>query len=261
MWRGSKIAVVIPAYCEQDLIGQVIRTAPAFVDELFVIDDASSDHTCAVASGCNDGRVRVVRHRSNRGVGAAIVTGYRSALAAGADVIAVMAGDAQMDPADLERVITPVVRGEADYVKGNRLEHPRWRDMPAARRVAGAWLAKLTSFAIGVPIGDSQCGYTAFAAEAVGRLPLDELWPRFGYPNDLLGLVAAAGLRVAEVPVRPVYTGERSGVRPWHAAVVAAVVLRRWLKTRWRVPRAVPQSAARDRGRSRPLAPTAEAEL
>src|SRR5678815_5110788 len=99
MWRGSTIAVVIPAYCEQDLIGRVIVTAPSFVDQMFVIDDASSDHTLAMAVGCNDHRVHVVRHRSNRGVGAAIVTGYRSALAAGADVIAVMAGDAQMDPA------------------------------------------------------------------------------------------------------------------------------------------------------------------
>ena len=100
--------------------------------------------------------------------------------------------------------------------------------MPWPRRLAGRWLARLTSLASGLDVDDSQCGYTALTASAARRIPLAELWPRYGYPNDLLLLLARAGCRVREVPVRPVYANEQSGVRPWHALVVAGVILRRW---------------------------------
>src|SRR5205814_9742656 len=104
--------------------------------------------------------------------------------------------------------------------------HAERRRMPLPRRVAGCALATLTRGATGLSIDDSQCGYTALAAHAARALPLDDLWPRYGYPNDLLGLLAAGGFSVIEVPVRPVYAGVRSGIRPWHAAVVAFVVAR-----------------------------------
>src|SRR6185369_3263644 len=92
-----------------------------------VVDDASRDRTAQVASAAVDPRVRVVRHETNRGVGASIVTGYHAALAARADAIAVMAGDAQMHPDDLATLAYPVVRGEVDYAKGNRFCHPEVR--------------------------------------------------------------------------------------------------------------------------------------
>jgi hypothetical protein len=143
-----------------------------------------------------------------------------------------MAGDGQMDPADLASVLVPVLRGAADYVKGNRFLHAERNRMPFGRRLAGKVLAGLTRRATGLAIDDSQCGYTAISAQALRSLPLDELWPRYGYPNDLLGLLAAAGLRVAEVAVRPIYADEASGIRPWHALVVSGLVARRFLKTR-----------------------------
>ncbi len=228
MFDGHAVAVVIPAYREERLIAKAIVSVPAFVDWIVVVDDASDDGTVAVARNVSDPRLILVTHPVNRGVGASIVTGYRKAMEVGADLMAVMAGDAQMDPADLPRLLAPLAGGQAEYVKGNRFIHPDARAMPWHRRVAGRGLALLTRAATGLPIDDSQCGYTALCARAARALPLDDLWPRYGYPNDLLGLLAQHSQRVVEVPVRPVYADERSGVRPWHAVTVAGVILRRW---------------------------------
>jgi hypothetical protein len=186
--------------------------------------------------------VRCLSHTENRGVGAAIVTGYRAALAEGAGVLAVMAGDNQMDPADLERVIAPVAEGTFDYVKGNRFIHADARRMPLVRRLAGKVLSFATRAASGLDVDDCQCGYTALSAAGARRIALDEIWPRFGYPNDLLVMLGARGLRVGEVPVRPVYADETSGIRPWHGALVLALIARRAYLERGR-PEAQARSA------------------
>jgi glycosyltransferase involved in cell wall biosynthesis len=224
----ARIAVVVPAYNEARWIAETVRRMPAFVDHVIVVDDASRDATASEAARAGDARVEVVRHASNRGVGAAIVTGYRRARALDADVAAVMAGDGQMHPDDLARVALPLVRDEADYVKGDRLGHPGvFRAMPPARLAGTAALAWLTRRAAGLDrLSDSQCGFTAVSARALAALEadLDTLWPRYGYPNDLLGAVARRGLRLGEVTVRPVYRGEASGLRPWHLATIGYVV-------------------------------------
>lgn len=225
---GARIAVVIPSYNEARWIGETVSTLPDFVDAVVVVDDASDDDTSERAASSGGARVSVVRHAQNRGVGAAIATGYRAAREAGADVIAVMAGDGQMHPDDLDRVVRPVAERAFDYVKGNRLKHPDvLGTMPIARLAAGFALGWLTSVAIGRPgLSDSQCGYTAISARALDRIDLSALWPRYGYPNDLLGLIARAGLSIGEVRVRPVYRGEASGVRPWHVGTVLFLVAR-----------------------------------
>jgi len=234
MLLGARIAVVVPAHNEAPRIGRVIGRMPPFVDRVVVVDDASADDTCGIVQASPDPRVRLVRHAVNRGVGAAIATGYRIARGDGADVIAVMAGDDQMDPDDLESVVRPVAEGSADYVKGDRVHHPEARRMPFARRTGTRALGLLTRWAVRVPeLTDSQCGYTALSGAAVDRLDLTSLWPRFGYPNDLLGLLAEQHLRVAQVPVRPVYQGEPSELRPWHVVTVVALVAR----AAWRVRR------------------------
>jgi hypothetical protein len=148
----------------------------------------------------------------------------------GADVLAVMAGDDQMHPDDLEVLLEPIRSGRADYVKGNRFLHPDAHRMPLPRRLAGRVLSAVTRIATGLRIDDSQCGYTALSTSAARRLDLRDLWPRFGYPNDFLGMLAAEGLRVVDVAVRPVYEDEASGVRPWHVLTITALIVRRfWL--------------------------------
>jgi glycosyltransferase involved in cell wall biosynthesis len=242
MLEGSRLAVVVPAYNEERLLAVTLATMPSFVDLVIVVDDASRDGTPRVAQSAGN-RVLLERHAKNRGVGAAIVTGYRAAVGAGADVVAVMAADAQMHPEDLATVAIPVALGEVDYVKGDRFAHPHViAIMPRARRMAGRVLSWLTRRAAGLAsLSDSQCGYTAISARAIERLDLEQLFPRYGYPNDLLGMLARGGLSIRDVPVRPVYGNETSGVRPWHVLVILALILRIAVR---RLPRE-PQRRAR----------------
>ncbi|MFK8004265.1 MAG: glycosyltransferase family 2 protein [Polyangiales bacterium] len=248
------IAVVIPAFNEAPHIARVVRTLPTFVDRIIIVDDASTDGTAARAETIDDARLVVLRHGENAGVGAAITTGYKHAFADGADVAAVMAGDAQMDPNNLRALLAAIDAG-ADYAKGNRLVWPDvWRDMPKARLAGNIALSWLTRLAIGTDVSDSQCGYTVMTREAAAGVDLDALWPRYGYPNDLLARLAASGARVVDVPVRAVYANEQSGVG-WHdALVVVPGVLGRALLRRLRPSKPTP---AQSRAARRPIAPEA----
>ncbi|MEZ4337240.1 MAG: glycosyltransferase family 2 protein [Sandaracinaceae bacterium] len=226
MLRGARVAVVVPAWNEARLIERTLRSIPGFVDEVVVVDDASQDDTAARVEALAHPRVRLVRHAVNRGVGAAIATGYEHAFGAGADVAAVMAADAQMDPADLATLLGPILAGEADYAKGDRLSHPEaFVRMPLSRFIGNHALSHLTRLATGLEITDSQCGYTALGRDAWAALALERLWPRYGYPNDLLSRAAVAKLRVRDVVVRPVYADEQSGIRPHHLVTAFPVVL------------------------------------
>jgi len=231
---GSRVVVVVPAYNEAPRIARVVRQMPPWIDAMVLVDDASNDDTTDAARAAGDRRLEVAAHGSNRGVGAAIATGYRRASAiahAPRDVFVVMAGDAQMDPRDLPALVDPIALGQADYVKGNRFRFPGVaRTMPLGRLVAGLAFSWATSRAIGVALSDSQCGYTAIAREACALLDLDCLWPRYGYPNDLLSQLALRGLRIAEVPVRPVYADEVSRLKARDVPIVAGIVARAWIR-------------------------------
>ena len=120
MLEGKSVAVVVPAHNEEALIEATLQGIPGFVDRVFVVDDGSSDRTGERATSFGDRRVEVLRHERNRGVGAAIVTGYRRALAERVDATAVMAGDNQMDPDELESLALPVVRANTSTAAGPR---------------------------------------------------------------------------------------------------------------------------------------------
>ena len=241
MLNDRKVAVAIPAHNEERLIAGTIGTVPRFVDLVIVVDDASTDATCAEVRRAADldGRVVVLDHSRNCGVGAAIVTAYREALRRGADVVAVMDGDGQMHPDDLESIVAPVCAGRADLAKGTRFDglSPRGR-MPAARWIGNVVLSAATRWAAGIDIAlDAQCGYTAVSSAALARLPLDVLYPRYGFPNDLVLRAVEAGLRIEPVPVRAVYGAEISGIRPHIAvprilALLARAAVRRLAQTR-----------------------------
>ena len=143
MFEGRRVTVVVPAYNEEKLIGRVLETMPPLVDRIVVVDDASTDGTAAAlvrAKECLGDRLRLIRHHGNGGVGAAIVTGYRAALEEGDNgLVVVMAGDGQMDPADLPRLLNPLVRDQADYTKGNRLfTGEAWKIIPRHRYLGNA---------------------------------------------------------------------------------------------------------------------------
>jgi len=115
------IGVVVPAYNEEQLIEETINGIPKYVKKIYLIDDCSTDNTPEIVKRMTDPRIVPVRHDKNRGVGAAIVTGYKLALEDEMDIVAVMAGDNQMDPEQLPRLLLPIIEGKADYTKGNRL--------------------------------------------------------------------------------------------------------------------------------------------
>jgi glycosyltransferase involved in cell wall biosynthesis len=234
--HGVRVVVVVPSFEVAPHILGVVRTMPPEVDHVIVVDDGSLDGTAEVARGANDPRVEVLSHARNRGVGAAITTGYLRGmeLTEGArDVLVVMAGDGQMDPADLPRLVEPIARGRADYAKGCRFDWPGVREqMPTARFIGGWVFSALTSRAVGQPIRDSQCGYTALSREAAAALDLRGLWPRYGYPNDILGQLAARGLVIAEAKVRPIYAGEVSRLKVRHLPAIAGLIARAWVRRR-----------------------------
>ena len=232
MYRGLTVAVVIPAFNEEAAIARAVDVVPDWVDQVVVVDDASRDQTASVAARRTGARVEVMQHAENRGVGGAIVSGYRRVLAQGHDVAAVMAGDGQMDPADLPALLDPIADGEADYTKGNRFRHPDvWKVMPATRLIGNLLLSAATRVTSGYrDLFDSQCGYTAITRRALAAIDLDRVFPRYGYPNDLLARLHAAGMRVTDVPVRPVYGAAwRSGIRAQHVIYpITWVLARSW---------------------------------
>jgi glycosyltransferase involved in cell wall biosynthesis len=218
VYEGRTVAVVVPAYNEEALVGSTVSGIPAFVDNIIVVDDCSKDETAVRAQNA-DKRVEVIAHERNQGVGAAIVTGYRRAIAIGVDVTCVMAADGQMDPDDLETLVRAIAIDETDYAKANRLfTGQAWQLIPRTRYLGNAALSFMTKIASGYwHVADSQSGYTAVNLETLKLLDLDRIYRRYGFPNDLLVHLNVFNRRVRDYPSRPIYgVGERSGIRLRH---------------------------------------------
>lgn len=233
MYRDHTVGVVITAYNEAGLVGSVIESVPAFVDRVYAVDDCSTDGTwkeitdctaaraTATASAVPDGgqrakhRVVGIRHEQNRGVGGAIKSGFREALEDGVDIVAVMDGDGQMDPDQLERLLDPIIDGNARYAKGNRLSRrAHFGSMSRFRLVGNVALTILTRIASGYwRMRDPQNGYNAIETETLDRLSLSELHDRYGFRNDILIRLSANGVTVADVAMPAVYGEEESGIR------------------------------------------------
>ena len=216
MLEGKRVGVVVPAHNEEGLIEPTIQGIPRFVDRIYIVDDASTDATAERARATDDPRVEVIVHARNGGVGAAIVTGYKRALAERMDATAVMAGDNQMDPDELEGLALPIVRDQLDYAKANRLfTGSAWRLIPHTRYLGNAVLSLLTKVASGYwHVADSQAGYTVVSLRVLQLLDLDRIYTSYGFPNDMLVHLNVWNARVRDFPSRPIYgVGERSGIK------------------------------------------------
>ena len=178
------------------------------VQDIIVIDDLSTDNT--IGESLNAGAT-VLRHAMNRGVGAAIKTGYREALRRNSDIAIVVAGDGQHDPTEIPNIIEPILRGEADYVVGERLSgQPLENGMPRYRYVGNRFLSFLTSVITDFDVKDAQCGYTAISKSALKRINLEFISDKWGFPNDMLVESSIKGLQVKFVPIKTIYGTRKS---------------------------------------------------
>jgi len=216
-YRDKLIGVVVPAYNEELLIGDTLAGIPEFIARIYVVNDHSTDRTQAVIDyyAKHDTSVVSIQHEVNRGVGAAIVTGYKKALEEGMDIVAVMAGDFQMDPAFLPELLDPIVDRKCDYTMGNRIANPRYRaGMSTWRFIGNSTLTMLTKIASGYwQMMDPQNGYTAISSRALNQINLERVYPRYGYCNDILVKLNVESFRIMNVPHPSRYGLEKSGIK------------------------------------------------
>lgn len=213
MLQSKTIAVVIPTYNEEKLILKTLSTIPEYVDKIIVVNDCSKDSTLMEIEKFNSEKLLLVNHEKNLGVGGAIITGYRKAFEANFDIAVVVAGDSQMDSSEMEKVIKPVLNGDVDYVKGNRLLSPKLAmKMPKARLFGNTVMTLLNKVATGYwYIMDSQCGFTALNLKVLPEINLNAVYERYGFPNDFLVKLNVRNITVKDVTVSPIYGEEKSG--------------------------------------------------
>ncbi len=216
MYRHSTIAIVVPAYNEEELIQDTLKGMPSFIDRIYVVNDGSKDGTeqRILEISALDTRVVYIKHESNKGVGAAIVTGYARSFADKMDITAVMAGDNQMDPLELPKLLDPIINGEADYAKGHRL-HSREtaKGMSDWRYMGNTILTFLTRFAAGNnKIHDPQNGYTAISNHVFKTMRPESIFTWYGYCNDMLVKLSTYGFAIKDVVIPARYGREKSKI-------------------------------------------------
>ncbi len=214
---GTRIAVVIPCYRVVRHIGATLRRIGREVSLIYCVDDGCPDGSGAIAERVarDDPRIQVAHHDHNMGVGAAVLTGYRRAIADGADVIVKLDGDGQMAPELIPELVAPILRGEADYVKGNRFFNlDNLRAMPWIRVFGNAGLSFLSKLSSGYwNLFDPTNGFTAIHASVAAILPFDKLNQRYFFESDILFRLNILRAVTKEIPHEARYADERSNLR------------------------------------------------
>jgi glycosyltransferase involved in cell wall biosynthesis len=213
--KTNTIAVVIPAYRVTAHILEVLAEIGPEVSQIFVVDDACPEGSgFLVSAKCEDKRVVVLNHSENQGVGGAVVTGYRAALDAGADIVVKVDGDGQMDPAMITDLIQPIIDGNADYTKGNRFDSlVGLREMPGIRVLGNGVLSLMSKLSSGYwNVTDPTNGFTAIHRDVLKAMPLDMLSKRFFFESDVLYRLSVMRAVVWDVPMEARYGNEKSNL-------------------------------------------------
>ena len=210
------IATVIPAYRVEQNIESVLQDLPAYIKHIIVVDDASPDSTSdlVTAAAKKDSRIFLIRHTENQGVGGAMISGFRKALELGAQIVVKIDGDGQMDPAHIPALITPLILGKADYVKGNRFrDFQSLLQMPFVRRIGNLGLSFLTKAATGYwSIFDPTNGFFAIRAKILTQLPLEKIDHRYYFETSMLANLYLIGALVIDIPIPARYRNETSSL-------------------------------------------------
>ena len=231
-------SILIPSFRAADSVAGVIASLPAWVNHIIVVDDASPDGTAAVVEAFNDPRVILLSHERNRGLGAAMATGYARALELNSDVVIKMDSDGQMDPGYLPALVAAITQGGYGYAKGNRFFDLRsLRDMPKLRLWGSIVLSLLTKAASGYwNLTDPQNGYVAISGETLRRLDLQALDKRFFFENEMLIQLNILSVPVAEIPMPARYDNHVSTMKlsrilfDYPPKLFAGWLKRMWLK-------------------------------
>ncbi len=213
---AMRIAIAIPCYKVTRHVMNVIAAIGPEVEVIYAVDDACPEHSGKfIEEHTHDPRVRVIYHAENQGVGGAVVSAYRAAIADGMDVVVKIDGDGQMNPALMRHFVRPIARGKADYTKGNRFYRPEsLRGMPAVRLIGNAALSFINKLSTGYwPIMDPTNGYTAIHSAVLRQLPLDKLERRYFFESDMLYRLNVLRAVVQDVPMDAVYADEESSLR------------------------------------------------
>ena len=212
----AKIVVVIPCYRVKGQVMAVLGAVGPEVARILCVDDACPEGSGAhIEQNSRDPRVKVIRLDENQGVGGAVMAGYEAALADDADVVVKLDGDGQMDPRIIPVLTQPVVRGLADYTKGNRFYSlENLRGMPALRLFGNAVLSFMSKFSTGYwNIVDPTNGYTAVSAKVLRLLPFGKISRRWFFETDMMFRLNTVGAVVLDVPMEARYAGENSNLR------------------------------------------------
>ena len=217
MYKGHRIATILPAHNEERHIGEAVLTMPEFVDHVIVVDDCSKDKTSEAAQASGDPRLVLLKTPDNKGVGGATIMGYRKGIELGTDIAVKMDGDGQMSPEHLPLLLDALIEQDYHYAKGNRflagesLEH-----MPKVRLIGNIVLTFMTKLATGYwHIFDPQNGYTAIKTDALRTLNLNAVHNRFFLENDMLSHLNYQRSRVKDVAIPARYGEEVSDLNPF----------------------------------------------
>ena len=209
------IGVVVPCYKSKDLILDVLAEVPDQVEKIYVVDDYCPEFTGKwVEQNTTDKRVNVIYHETNKGVGGAVITGFRAALEDGVEIVVKVDSDGQMDLALLPKFVQSIQMGKADYVKGNRFfNFEDSRQMPKDRLLGNIGLSFFTKLSSGYwSIMDPTNGYIAIHIKVIQQLPLDKINEGFFFESDMLFRLNTIRAVVKDIPMQARYGKEKSNV-------------------------------------------------
>lgn len=209
------IAVVIPCFRVGNAVFDVITNIGDEVSHIIVVDDACPENTGEkVAIQCRDKRVEIITHSENKGVGGAVISGYKRAMELGAAIVVKLDGDGQMDPALISNLVEPIENGHADYTKGNRFfDIDFLKGMPAARLFGNACLSFINKLTSGYwTIMDPTNGFTAIETRALSLLSLDQIENRYFFESDMLYHLGKVRAAVIDIPMQAKYGTEVSNL-------------------------------------------------